>query len=121
MTTRDINISIFDWIDFNPNVGVEMLTISGLPGWGKTSMAMTLILECAKRKENWVMPGDRFCEWRHFHKYRNFFHEIIILVPKGWELFYYGETLNDWKENGKKGMRFVETDYYSCKRRMGNR
>ena len=65
---KAINITIRDWIDYKDSVGVEMLHISGLPGWGKTSMANTLILECAEKGESWVIPGDRFCEWRHFHR-----------------------------------------------------
>ena len=110
---KAVDITIRDWIDYKPNVGVEMLHISGLPGWGKTSMGNTLILECATKKESWVIPGDRFCEWRHFHKY-SLIEEIIVIVPLGVEIYYHGELLKKWKlndNNNNYDIRFVELDY----------
>lgn len=108
--SKAIDITIRDWIDYKPNVGVEMLQISGLPGYGKTSMGNTLILECADKGESWVIPGDRFTEWRHFHKY-SVIEEIIVIIPLGLEIYYHGDLLNEWKLNNNNDIRFVELDY----------
>lgn len=108
--SKAIDITIRDWIDYKPNVGVEMLQVSGLPGYGKTSMGNTLILECATKGESWVIPGDRFCEWRHFHKY-SLIEEIIVIIPLGLDIYYHGDLLNKWKLNNNTDIRFVELDY----------
>jgi len=108
--SKAIDITIRDWIDYKPNVGVEMLQVSGLPGYGKTSMGNTLILECADKGESWVIPGDRFCEWRHFHKY-SIVEEIIVIIPLGLDIYYHGDLLNKWKLNNNTDIRFVELDY----------
>ena len=108
--SKAIDITINDWIHYKKQVGVEMLHISGLPGWGKTSMGNTLILECSKKGESWVIPGDRFCEWRHFHKY-SLIEEIVIIIPLGVEIYYHGDLLNKWKLNNNNDIRFVELDY----------
>ena len=87
-----------DWIDYKPNVGVEMLTVTGLPGWGKTNMALNLIYRCVQKGEILVIPGDRFCEWKHFTRYSKVFKKIKIIVPKNNNIFYHGKGLNAMKD-----------------------
>lgn len=77
-----INISILDWIDYRPNVGVEAAHIIGLPGTGKSNMASALAVYCMKKGEHLVIPGDRFCEWRHYLNYRNTCRVKVIAPTK---------------------------------------
>ena len=91
-----LNIGIKDWIKFNPNVGVEALHHIGLPGTGKSNMSTGLAQKCLQKGELLVMPGDRFCEWRHFPFHPKFPTKIRILVPKEVELFYYNFKPNSW-------------------------
>jgi len=91
-----LNIGIKDWINYNPNVGVEALHHIGLPGTGKSNMSTGLAQKCLQRGELLVMPGDRFCEWRHFPFHPKFPTKIKILIPKGIELFYYNFKRNGW-------------------------
>ena len=60
---------------------------------------------CLKRGEFLVMPGDRFCEWRHFPNHPKFPTKIQILVPKfpeGQGIYYHNFKKNDW---------FIDVDY----------
>jgi len=104
-----VKVKIDDWINYNPRVGVEMLTISGLPGWGKTNAANSLVLKCFKKGELWIIPGDRFCEWRHFILYPSIVDEIIVLIPSKEvvELNYHAQELIDYK----KEHPFIEVNY----------
>jgi len=77
-----IDINIWDWINYNPNVGVEAAHIIGLPGTGKSNMASSLATYCLKKGEHLVIPGDRFCEWRHFLNYRKTCRVKVIIPSK---------------------------------------
>ena len=99
MSFRGIDLTIKDWIDYKPSVGVEMLTVTGLPGWGKTNVAMNLIYRCIKKGELLVIPGDRFCEWRHFtHSKRKSIKNIKLIVPENTDIKYFGKGLQKWKK-----------------------
>lgn len=104
-----VKITIDDWVNYNPRVGVEMLTISGLPGWGKTNAANSLVLKCSKKGELWIIPGDRFCEWRHFSLYPSIISDIKVLVPPSDEVSinYTPQELLDYKKHNP----FIEVDY----------
>jgi len=104
-----IKITIDDWINYNPRVGVEMLTICGLPGWGKTNAANSLVLKCFKKGELWVIPGDRFCEWRHFALYPSLVSNIKVLIPPSEEVGIdcTPQELLDYKKDNP----FEEVDY----------
>lgn len=95
-----IDIGIKDWIDYNPNVGTEQLHMIGLPGTGKSNMSAGLFQKClGKKNEFLVMPGDRFCEWRHFPFHPKFPTEIKILVPKDIDIYYHNFKKNGWFED----------------------
>ena len=93
------DLGIKKWIHYNPNVGVEGLHMIGLPGTGKSNMATGLMMQCLKKGETMIMPGDRFCEWRHFpyhpiFKKNNW--DITILVPEATEITYVNFEKNGW-------------------------
>lgn len=96
------NIGIKDWINYNKNVGVEGLHMIGLPGTGKSNMSTGLAQKCLQKEELLVMPGDRFCEWRHFPFHPKFPTKIRILVPKDIDIHYHNFKPNGW---------FHEVDY----------
>lgn len=75
-----IDFNIMDWINYRPNVGVEGLHITGLPGTGKSNMASALAVYCMKKGEHVVLPGDRFCEWRHFLEYDKTC-KVKVIIP----------------------------------------
>ena len=91
-----LDIGIKDWIHYNPNVGVEALHMIGLPGTGKSNMSSGLLQKCLRKGELLVMPGDRFCEWRHFPPHPKFPTKIKILIPKWVEIFYHNFKPNGW-------------------------
>lgn len=94
MSSVDININ--DWLQYRENVGVEGLHITGLPGTGKSNMANLLVLYCLLQGEHVVLPGDRFCEWRHFEDYRSTCKlKVIIPSEKMCELKFHPEGLED--------------------------
>lgn len=97
-----LNIGIKDWIHYNPNVGVEQLHMIGLPGTGKSNMSTGLAQKCLQKGELLIMPGDRFCEWRHFPFHPRFPTKIRILIPKDVDIFYHNFKRNGW---------FHEVDY----------
>ncbi len=75
-----VDVNIWDWINYRKNVGVEGLHIIGLPGTGKSNMAMALAVYCMQKGEHVILPGDRFCEWRHFLEYD--ICNVTVLVPE---------------------------------------
>ena len=77
-----VNINILDWIDYRPTVGVEAAHIIGLPGTGKSNMASALAVYCMKKGEHLLIPGDRFCEWRHYLNYRKTCRVKVIIPSK---------------------------------------
>ena len=87
-----IDISISDFINYNPAVGVEYLHIVGLPGKGKTNQANNIAAYCLAKGEPLVIPGDRFCEWRHFLLF-NKTCDVKVLIPEGEEIYYYPEGI----------------------------
>lgn len=91
-----IDIGIKHWIDYNPNVGVEALHMIGLPGTGKSNMSTGLLQKCLQKGEMLIMPGDRFCEWRHFPFHPKFPTKIRILIPKDVEIYYHNFEPNGW-------------------------
>jgi len=84
-----INISIKKWINYNQNVGVDALHMIGLPGTGKSNMATGLMQKCLQKGEMLVMPGDRFCEWKHYPIHPKFPTKLTLVVPKDIEIFYH--------------------------------
>ena len=98
--TAEIDISIMDWFHYDPAVGTDQLHIAGYPRTGKSNMSTGLAAQCmTKKNEFFIMPGDRFCEWRHFP-----FHPLLkkakkgltVIVPKGVDLFYEKVDKNSW-------------------------
>ena len=96
------DVSILDWIKYNPNVGTLGLFHFGLPGSGKSNFQNGLFQMCLKRGEYLIMPGDRFCEWRHFPNHPKFPTKLQILVPKGEDIYYHNFDKNGW---------FIDVDY----------
>lgn len=86
-----INISIKNWINYNPSVGVDALHMVGLPGTGKSNMATGLMQKCLQKGELLVMPGDRFCEWKHYPIHPKFPTKLTLIVPKDINIFYHPE------------------------------
>lgn len=97
-----INIGIKQWINYKPSVGVEALHMIGLPGTGKSNMSTSLYNKCLNRGEFLIMPGDRFCEWRHYPFHPNFQTKIKILIPENVDIHYHNFKQNGW---------FEETNY----------
>lgn len=90
------DVSIVDWIKYNPNVGTLGLFHFGLPGSGKSNLQSGLFQKCLKRGEYLIMPGDRFCEWRHFPNHPKFPTKIKILVPEDVDIYYHNFKKNGW-------------------------
>ncbi len=99
-----VDVNIYDWINYRPNVGVEGIHIIGLPGTGKTNQASLLAVYCMEKGEHIVMPGDRFCEWRHFLDYDC---NVKVLIPKTKELELIG-YVPEWLEDKEY---IISTDY----------
>jgi hypothetical protein len=94
----ELPISIKDWFNYDPRVGTDSLHIVGYPRTGKSNMSTGLAAQgIAKKKELLIIPGDRFCEWRHFP-----FHDLLkdikltVLVPDGVDIHYEGVRKNHW-------------------------
>lgn len=104
MTKVDVNI--FDWINYRPNVGVEGCLVTGLPGTGKSNMASALGVYCMKKGEHLVLPGDRFSEWRHYLEYRKTCRVKVIIPSKKMC------GLHTVPEDLLKGSYFIEKDDY---------
>ena len=104
--TIDINIKDH-WLNYRKTVGVEGLHITGLPGTGKSNMASMLALFSLQKGEHVILPGDRFCEWRHFLNYPKSCDVQVIVPSKDMcELTYLPEEL--------KGRHyFKEVDTYT--------
>lgn len=75
--------SIKNFIDFNPRVGVDSMHITAYPGMGKSVQGTDITIQCIRNDEIGIMPGDRFCEWRHLDNYEI---DIKVLVPEGAEI-----------------------------------
>lgn len=72
-------ILLDDYIYFKRHIGVDGLLITGLPGSGKSNMANGIVGICLKeRKENFVIPIDRQCEFLNILPYAN---DYIIILP----------------------------------------
>ena len=89
---RDISLSI-------PNVGTLGIHQFGLPGSGKSNFFSGIIQMCLKKGEFLIMPGDRFCEWRHYPFHPRFPTKIKILTPKDVDIYYHGFERNGWFES----------------------
>lgn len=100
------NLSIKNWIKYRPNVGVEQAHMIGYPGTGKSNMSTGLFQKCLQLGEGLVMPGDRFCEWRHYPYHPKFPTNLTVLIPKKPDLFYYPD-----KETVQRRGRWFEVDY----------
>ena len=98
MKIISIDINIDSWINYNKAVGVEGLHITGLPGTGKSNMANLLAWYCLQKGEHLLLPGDRFCEWRHFLDYPSTC-RVKVIVPSSEmvELKYHPEKIEDYK------------------------
>jgi len=59
-------------------------------------MSTGLAQKCLQKGEFLVMPGDRFCEWRHLPFHPKFPTKIRILIPKDIEIFYHNFKPNGW-------------------------
>lgn len=100
------NLSIKNWINYRPNVGVEQAHMIGYPGTGKSNMSTGLFQKCLQKGEGLVMPGDRFCEWRHYPFHPKFPTNLTVVIPKEPDLYYYPD-----KETVQMKGRWIETDY----------
>jgi len=94
---------------FDPDVGVDGIQFIGLPGSGKTFFAQLICKDLIKeRKENILMSGDRFCEFRHFFRYPRIIKKITLILPDNQQLHKFGmpslKDLND--EYNSKGLKF---------------
>lgn len=91
------NISIKNWIFYDEDVGVLALHQWGQPGSGKSNMSTGLAAQCvSKNNEFLIMPGDRWCEWKHFlsHPLLDSI-KITVLIPDDLDPFFYGLTGNE--------------------------
>ena len=50
-------------------------------GSGKSNLANMIALYCLGNNENFIIAGDRFCEWRHFLNYSRYVKELILIIP----------------------------------------
>lgn len=100
------NISVKDWIKYKPSVGVESAHMIGYPGTGKSNMSSGLFQKCLQLGEALVMPGDRFCEWRHYPYHPKFPCEFTVVTPKNHELFYHPD-----EETVQQKGAWFEKDY----------
>ncbi len=74
---------------YNHKAGTQPMHIFGVLGSGKTLIANQVALTDMKiNKSNMFIPGDRFCEFRHFYNYSNIIKKIVLIFPKGEELHY---------------------------------
>ena len=85
---------IRDFIWYDPDVGVESLHIWGLPGSGKSNLALHLVdLAMKGTQDKVLLRGDRFAEWQHFLLRPNTKLHLVIpaeaagkyryIIPKG--------------------------------------
>ncbi|MFX0197145.1 MAG: hypothetical protein ACFFCW_13555, partial [Candidatus Hodarchaeota archaeon] len=76
-----MKVDIWDFINEKPHIGTEACQVIGLPGTGKSLLAMAIFRECLKKGDAGLAHGDRFCEWRHYYNYPSSIAEIRILYP----------------------------------------
>lgn len=100
------NLSLKNWIHYKPSVGVESAHMIGYPGTGKSNMAAGVYQKCLQKGEALVMPGDRFCEWRHYPYHPKFPTKFNVIVPKGLDIFYFPD-----KETIQHKGEWIERDY----------
>ena len=55
--------------------------ISGPPRQGKSVHATSITIRAIKQGEMGLMPGDLFCEWRHFLNYPKSIMRVNVLIP----------------------------------------
>lgn len=77
-----MKVDIWEFINEKPHIGTEALHVMGLPGTGKSLLAMGVFRLCIKKGDKGLVHGDRFCEWRHYYNYRETFKKIRILIPQ---------------------------------------
>lgn len=94
--------SIDNFIKFNPKVGVDSLHITAYPGMGKSVQATSIMTRCLWNGEMGIIPGDRFCEWRHMDNYDI---DIKVLVPNDANI----ETIHLTKKFDKE--TWIRVDY----------
>jgi DNA-binding transcriptional regulator YiaG len=88
--------TITEWVSYHPNVGTEGLQVVGIPGSGKSNLSNRLVLEClVTNNENFIIAGDRFCEFRHFYRYPKYINKIILLLPDNVDLVFYPDNIQD--------------------------
>lgn len=74
------------FIEYNPKVGVDSLHMFGYPGSGKSVHGNSIVLHCVGNGEMGLMPGDLYCEWKHFVNYPKSIKKIKVLVPENAEI-----------------------------------
>lgn len=113
----DIDISIRDLVEFDPDIGTESCHIFGSMGSGKSNFGYGVILTALlDRNEFAIMPGDVACEWRHFPKHSDYNLGITVIVPEGVDIFYSSGTKENENDGELKRLRkssgwFEEVDY----------
>lgn len=93
--TNSLGVSYEDIINIDPNIGVDYVLFAGLPGFGKSSQINLFLIEFLRRGHLVVMPGDRFCEWRHFFRYPNTVKKITLIMPQNEKIFFEPTNLLD--------------------------
>lgn len=85
-------VTLKKWIFYDPDVGVLAAHHTGQPGSGKSNMSTGLAAQCVKKNNEYlIMPGDRWCEWKHFLD-----HNLLkginlqVIVPDNCPINYYG-------------------------------
>ncbi|PNX46113.1 MAG: hypothetical protein BV457_08260 [Thermoplasmata archaeon M9B1D] len=86
--TNNLGVSYKDIINIDSKIGVEYVMLAGLPGFGKSSQINLFLIEFLRRGHLVVMPGDRFCEWRHFFRYPQSVKKITIIMPENEKIYF---------------------------------
>lgn len=95
------------FIEFNPRVGPDSMTIIGYPGTGKSVHANKIAIECIRdNNEIGLTHGDVLCEWRHFLNYKI---PVKLIIPKGLDYtFMVGNNIRKLK---RKYLSIHEEEY----------
>lgn len=81
-------LSIKDYVQLKKHIGIDALLIIGLPGSGKSCMANNISECCLAEGENFILEGDRFCEWRHLLLSPHL-SKVTLLLPHNYEVYYH--------------------------------
>lgn len=104
-------VSIKKYIYDNDQGGVEGLCVFGVPKSGKDNLINRVNYHCMKdNKENAIIPGDIFCEFRNLAIHKDAYTDLELLVPQGYDI--YPHLVPDWvwKLKEKGGCR-TEVNY----------